>query len=130
MLQLRHNRRHRNVEADSLAVSRLRSAGAVLLGKTNIAVALGDVQSYNHIYGTTNNPWDLERTPGGSSGGSAAALAAGFGCVSLGSDIAGSLRLPAHFCGVYAHKPSFGFYRRGDMWLLRPRRWTTSATLR
>jgi amidase len=80
----------------------------VLLGKTNIAVALGDVQSYNPVYGTTNNPWDLERTPGGSSGGSAAALAAGFGCVSLGSDIAGSLRLPAHFCGVYAHKPSFG----------------------
>lgn len=95
-------------ESDALAVSRLRSAGAVLLGKTNVPVALGDFQSYNSIYGTTNNPWDFERTPGGSSGGSAAALAAGFGSVSLGSDIAGSLRVPGHFCGVYAHKPSYG----------------------
>jgi amidase len=95
-------------ESDALAVTRLRAAGAVLLGKTNVPVALGDFQSYNSIYGTTNNPWDLERTPGGSSGGSAAALAAGFGSVSLGSDIAGSLRVPGHFCGVYAHKPSYG----------------------
>ena len=93
---------------DALAVSRLRKAGAVILGKTNVPLALGDLQTYNPIYGTTNNPWDLERTPGGSSGGSAAALAAGFGAVSLGSDIAGSLRVPAHFSGVYAHKPSYG----------------------
>jgi Asp-tRNA(Asn)/Glu-tRNA(Gln) amidotransferase A subunit family amidase len=94
--------------ADALAVTRLKAAGAVLLGKTNVPLMLADLQSYNDIYGTTNNPWDLGRTPGGSSGGSSAALAAGFGALSIGSDIAGSLRVPAHFCGVYAHKPSFG----------------------
>jgi amidase len=69
---------------------------------------LGDLQTYNDICGTTNNPWDFGRTPGGSSGGSAAALAAGYGALSLGSDIAGSRRAPAHFCGVHAHKSSFG----------------------
>jgi amidase len=93
---------------DAVAVSRLKAAGAVILGKTNVPFALGDLQSYNDIYGTTNNPWDLTRTPGGSSGGSAAALAAGFGALSIGSDIAGSLRVPAHFTGVFAHKPTFG----------------------
>ncbi|MGJ7499363.1 amidase [Variovorax sp. ZT5P49] len=93
---------------DAVAVARLKAAGAVVLGKTNVPFALGDVQSYNEIYGTTNNPWDLARTPGGSSGGSSAALAAGYGPLSLGSDIGGSLRAPAHYCGVYAHKPSFG----------------------
>jgi len=93
-------------DADALAVARLRDAGAVLLGKTNVPVGLGDFQSYNPIYGTTNNPWDPARTPGGSSGGSAAALAAGFGALSIGSDIGGSLRVPAHFTGVWAHKPS------------------------
>jgi amidase len=93
---------------DAVAVARLKAAGAVVLGKTNVPFALGDLQSYNDIYGTTNNPWDLARTPGGSSGGSAAALASGFGAVSLGSDIAGSLRVPAHFTGVYAHKPTLG----------------------
>ncbi|MFG1807642.1 amidase [Streptomyces sp. NPDC049040] len=93
---------------DAVAVKRLRAAGAVILGKTNVPVALGDLQTYNPVYGTTKNPWDVRRTPGGSSGGSAAALASGFGAVSLGSDIAGSLRIPAHFSGVYAHKPSFG----------------------
>ena len=67
-----------------------------------------DWQSYNEIYGTTNNPFDLGRTPGGSSGGSSAALAAGYGPLSLGSDIGGSLRAPAHYCGIYAHKPTFG----------------------
>jgi amidase len=80
----------------------------VILGKTNVPLGLGDFQSYNEIYGTTGNPWDLARTPGGSSGGSSAALAAGYGPLSLGSDIGGSLRAPAHFCGVYAHKPSLG----------------------
>lgn len=93
---------------DALAVARLRAAGAIVIGKTNVPVALGDLQTYNPIYGATNNPWDLARTPGGSSGGSAAALAAGLGAISLGSDIAGSLRIPAHFTGVYAHKPSRG----------------------
>jgi amidase len=93
---------------DAVAVARLKAAGAVVLGKTNVPFALGDLQSYNGIYGTTNNPWDLARTPGGSSGGSAAALAAGYGALSLGSDIGGSLRVPAHCCGVYAHKPTFG----------------------
>jgi len=92
---------------DALSISRVRGAGGVILGKTNIPVGLGDWQSYNDIYGTTNNPYDLGRTPGGSSGGSAAALAAGYGPLSLGSDIGGSLRVPAFHCGVYAHKPTF-----------------------
>src|SRR5271163_4002419 len=91
---------------DALAVARVKSAGAVVLGKTNVPVGLGDWQSYNDIYGATNNPFDVGRTPGGSSGGSAAALAVGYGPLSLGSDIGGSLRVPAHFCGVFAHKPT------------------------
>jgi len=91
---------------DAVTIARLKAAGAVILGKTNVPIYLGDWQSYNEIYGTTNNPWDLGRTPGGSSGGSAAALAAGFGPLSLGSDIGGSLRAPAHYCGVFAHKPT------------------------
>jgi amidase len=95
-------------DEDALPVARVKAAGAVVLGKTNVPFMLGDFQSYNSIYGTTNNPWDLTRTPGGSSGGSAAALAAGFGAVSLGSDIGGSLRNPAHFTGTYAHKPTVG----------------------
>jgi amidase len=92
---------------DALSISRVKAAGGVILGKTNVPVGLGDWQSYNDIYGTTNNPFDLGRTPGGSSGGSAAALAAGYGPLSLGSDIGGSLRVPAFHCGVYAHKPTF-----------------------
>jgi len=91
---------------DALMVARVKKAGAVVLGKTNVPLFLGDWQSYNDIYGTTNNPWALDRSPGGSSGGSSAALAAGFGPLSLGSDIGGSLRIPAHFCGIYAHKPT------------------------
>ncbi|MDA9530059.1 amidase [Bradyrhizobium sp. CCBAU 25338] len=93
---------------DALVVSRLKAAGAVIIGKTNIPIGLRDFQSYNEIYGTTNNPWDLGRSPGGSSGGSGAALAAGFGPLSIGSDIGGSIRVPAHFCGVFGHKPSLG----------------------
>jgi amidase len=92
---------------DALAISRVKDAGGVILGKTNVPVGLGDWQSYNDIYGTTSNPYDLGRTPGGSSGGSSAALAAGYGPLSLGSDIGGSLRVPAFHCGVYAHKPTF-----------------------
>ena len=93
---------------DALTVSRLKRAGAVIIGKTNVPRELIDWQSYNDIYGTTNNPWDVARTPGGSSGGAAAALAAGFVPLELGSDIGGSLRVPAHFCGVFAHKPTQG----------------------
>ena len=96
------------VSEDAVAVSRLRSAGAVVLGKTNVPLMLTDWQSYNANYGVTNNPWDVQRTPGGSSGGAAAALAAGYVSLELGSDIAGSLRVPASYCGVFAHKPSFG----------------------
>ncbi len=92
---------------DALAISRVKAAGGVIIAKTNVPVGLADWQSYNEIYGTTNNPFDLGRTPGGSSGGSAAALAAGYGPLSLGSDIGGSLRVPAFHCGVYAHKPTF-----------------------
>jgi amidase len=93
---------------DALIVSRVKSAGAVILGKTNVSLALEDLQSYNDVYGTTNNPWDTSRTPGGSSGGCAAALAAGFVPLSFGSDIGRSLRQPASFCGVYSHKPTLG----------------------
>jgi amidase len=89
-----------------LAVQRLKTAGAIIIGKTNVPAGLTDWQSYNDVYGTTNNPWDFGRTPGGSSGGAAAALAAGFVPLELGSDIGGSLRAPAHYCGVFAHKPS------------------------
>ena len=98
-----------NVAAeDGLAVKRFRASGAHFLGKTNVPVNLADFQSYNPIYGTTGNPWDTSRTPGGSSGGSAAALAAGFCGLEAGSDIGGSIRNPAHFCGVYGHKPTYG----------------------
>src|ERR1700761_1047162 len=93
---------------DALSISRIKDAGGVILGKTNVPLGLGDWQSYNDIYGTTNNPFALGRTPGGSSGGSSAALAAGYGPLSIGSDIGGSLRVPAFHCGVYAHKPTYG----------------------
>ncbi len=95
-------------QQDAVVVSRVKNAGAIILGKTNVPLQLGDMQSYNDIRGTTKNPWDLGRTSGGSSGGSAAALAAGFGSISLGSDLGGSIRIPAHFCGIFAHKPSQG----------------------
>ena len=93
---------------NALAVDRFIAAGAVVFGKTNVPLWLADWQSYNEIYGTTNNPWNLERTPGGSSGGSAAALASGLTGLEIGSDIGGSIRVPAHFCGVYGHKPTYG----------------------
>ena len=95
-------------KSDGLAVRRFREAGAHFMGKTNVPLDLADFQSFNSIYGTTNNPWNLERIPGGSSGGSAAALAAGFTGLEAGSDIGGSIRNPAHFCGVYGHKPTHG----------------------
>jgi amidase len=93
---------------DAVAVARLKAAGAVLLGKTNCALALADWQTANPVYGRTAHPLDLSRTPGGSSGGSAAALAAGFVPLELGSDLVGSIRVPAHFCGLAGHKPSHG----------------------
>jgi amidase len=93
---------------DSESVARYKAAGAHFLGKTNVPLNLADFQSYNDVYGTTNNPWNRERTPGGSSGGSAAALAAGLTSLESGSDIGGSIRNPAHFCGVYGHKPTWG----------------------
>lgn len=91
---------------NAAVVDRLLSAGAILIGATNVPVNLSDWQSHNPIYGTTNNPWDLKRTPGGSSGGTAAAVAAGLGYLSMGSDIGGSIRVPSHFCGIYGHKPT------------------------
>ena len=93
---------------DAVAVMRLKAAGAVILGKTNVPVALSDWQSVNPIHGRTLHPLDPKRTPGGSSGGAAAALAAGMVALELGSDIGGSIRVPAHFCGVFGHKPSHG----------------------
>src|SRR4029434_9555058 len=90
----------------AIAIEQLESAGAIVVGKTNVPVMLSDWQSSNPIYGTSNNPWDLSRTPGGSTGGGAAAVAAGMGAVSMGSDLSGSIRIPAHFCGIYGHKPS------------------------
>src|SRR5271167_2316558 len=93
---------------DAWPVARLREAGAIIFGKTNLPIYAGDLQSYNEVFGTTNNPYDLSRTPGGSSGGSAAALACGFTPLELGSDIGGSIRLPSHMSGVVGHKPSYG----------------------
>ena len=93
---------------NALAVDRLLAAGVVLFGKTNVPAWLADYQSYNDVYGTTNNPWDVTRSPGGSSGGSAAALAAGLTGLEAGSDIGSSIRNPAHYCGVFGHKPTFG----------------------
>ena len=92
---------------DALSVERLRGAGAVIFGKTNVPLMLSDFQSYNEIYGTTNNPYDVTKIPGGSSGGSAATLAAGMTGIDSGSDIGGSIRNPAHFCGVFGHKPTW-----------------------
>ncbi|MGV0875265.1 amidase family protein [Mycolicibacterium sp. XJ879] len=101
---------------DAQAVRRLRAAGAVIFGKTNTPTRAADWQTYNPIFGTTNNPWDTSRTPGGSSGGAAAALATGMTALELGSDIAGSIRVPANWCGVCGHKPSWGIVpQRGHL---------------
>jgi amidase len=93
---------------DAPAVARLKAAGAVVWGKTNTPYLAGDNQTFNVVHGRTANPYDLDRTPGGSSGGAAAAVAAGITPLELGSDIGGSLRLPAHFCGVASLKPTYG----------------------
>jgi amidase len=98
-----------NVPAsDADAVARLKAAGAVVFGKTNLPIHAGDLQTFNEVYGRTNNPWAPDRSPGGSSGGSAAALAAGLTGLELGSDIGGSIRNPAHYCGVFGLKPTWG----------------------
>jgi len=94
--------------ADAPAVARLQAAGAIVFGKTNCPRWSGDLQTYNELFGTTNNPWSPDRVPGGSSGGAAAAVAAGFTAFEMGTDIGGSVRIPAHCCGVFGLKPSFG----------------------
>jgi amidase len=96
------------VRKTTITVRRLEDAGAVVFGKTNVPVDLADWQSYNPVYGTTSNPWNTDHTPGGSSGGSAAALAAGLTGFEIGTDIGGSIRVPAHYCGLFGHKPTFG----------------------
>ena len=101
--ELKEHRAERN----ALAVQRYIDAGAIVFGKTNVPTMLADWQTFNDIYGTTNNPWDVSRVPGGSSGGSAAALAAGLTGLETGSDIGASIRDPAHYCGVYGHKPTY-----------------------
>jgi len=100
--QMRDNR----AKSNAVAVQRLIDAGAVVWGKTNVPLLLADWQSFNEIYGTTNNPWDVTKTPGGSSGGSAVALVTGMAALELGSDIGASIRNPAHYCGVTGHKPT------------------------
>lgn len=95
-----------NRDADSVAL--LKGAGAIVFAKTNLPLYAGDTQTFNEVYGITSNPWDLGRSPGGSSGGAAAALAAGMTLLELGSDIGGSIRNPSHYCGVFGHKPTFG----------------------
>jgi amidase len=94
--------------SDAPAVARLKAAGAVVMGKTNVPRWSGDLQTYNEIFGTTNNPWAPDRTTGGSSGGAAAAVACGFTSFEVGTDIGGSVRIPSHCCGVFGLKPSFG----------------------
>ena len=98
---------HRAPESEVM-IQRLLAAGAIIFGKSNLPLNAMDIQSYNDIYGSTSNPWDLSRTPGGSSGGAAAAVAAGLTPLEIGGDIGGSVRIPAAFCGIYGHKPTFG----------------------
>jgi len=93
---------------DSELVRRLKAAGAVIVGKTNVPQDLSDWQSFNPVYGRTNNPHDKARSPGGSSGGSAAAVASGMVAGEYGTDIGGSVRVPAHFCGIWGHKTTWG----------------------
>jgi amidase len=100
--------RERVPEEDAVAVARLRAAGAVMIGKTNVPVFSGDFQSYNPAHGVTGNPWSAAHSPGGSSGGAAAAVATGMSAFELGSDLGGSIRWPAHACGVFGLKTSWG----------------------
>src|SRR5213080_4945853 len=101
-------RAHHVPERDAPVVARLKAAGAIILGKTNTAEMAIPYETDNPVFGRTNNPYDLSRTPGGSSGGEAAAIAAGLSAAGIGSDLAGSIRVPAHFCGIAALKPTTG----------------------
>ncbi len=96
------------LSSNSLMVQRVLDAGAVIWGKTNLPIHANDLQSYNDIYGVSSNPWDTGRTPGGSSGGSASAVATYCTSLEMGGDVGGSIRGPAAFCGVYGHKPTYG----------------------
>ena len=103
-------------ERDAVPVARLRAAGAIVFGKSNVPPLCADWQTDNELFGVTRNPWNLERTPGGSSGGAAAAVAAGLTALELGGDIGGSIRIPAAWCGIYGHKPSYGLVpKRGTL---------------
>ena len=100
---------HNNVPPkDADVVASVKEAGAIVFGKTNLPRWSGDIQAFNEMFGTTVNPWDSERVPGGSSGGAAAAVSAGLSSFEIGTDIGGSIRFPASFCGVFGHKPSWG----------------------
>ena len=90
--------------SNAVVADRLQQAGAIVFGKTNVPLLSGDWQAYNDLFGVTNNPWNANKTPGGSSGGSAASVSMGFSSLEVGSDIGGSIRIPAHFCGVYGLK--------------------------
>src|SRR5207247_8445049 len=107
--------------ADATAKARLGEAGAVLVGKTNLHEFGAGVRSDNPHFGTCQNPWKLGYIPGGSSGGSAAAVAAGLGLASLGSDTGGSIRIPASFSGIVGHKPTYGLVPRTG---ILPERWS------
>ena len=102
----------RTATVNAAPVARLVEAGANIFGVTNTPLNGMDIQTYNEVYGATNNPWNLERSPGGSSGGAATALSAGLCALELGSDIGGSIRNPAHYCGIYGHKPTYGIVPR------------------
>lgn len=102
-----HFRAH-HPRRDAIAVERVRAAGGIVFGKTNVPAWSGDLQTYNSMFGTTNNPWDLSTTSGGSSGGAAVALACGFTPLEVGTDAGGSIRMPAHMCGVFGLRPTYG----------------------
>ena len=93
---------------DADAVARVKAAGAIVFAKTNVPPWSGDNQTFNELFGATRNPWDLTRSPGGSSGGPAVSVACGFTAFEIGTDIGGSIRMPAHYTGICGHKPSFG----------------------
>lgn len=114
-------------EEDNTVTVRLKSAGGILVGKTNVPQMLADYQSDKPIFGRTNNPWDVDRTPGGSSGGVAAAVASGMTPFEIGTDLSGSVRIPAHFCGLFGLKPT---ERRVPLTGLVPNPWGIPRSIR